>query len=278
MTTPSPLRPQHPHDGSGTSVLISPLLAGCGFSHGFFTRRGGFSARPFDSLNFSVSVGDTAESVQRNMQVAAEHLGVTPGAIYFLAQVHGNECVSVHGTERQADVWQLEADALCGAPSKGSALDPSRYAVAVRTADCVPILIGCRNSRITAACHAGWRGCVSGVVLATVARLRDLGASHLVAAIGPHISMQAFEVSAEVAHALAAASPDADIVDWSGARPHVDLRKMVRSQLRQAGLPDEDIEDVHGCTLTDGELFYSHRRDGKNSGRHLSAIVPGPAR
>lgn len=217
-------------------------------------------------------------SVRRNLQLAAEHLGVPPEAIYFLSQVHGNDCLVIRGTERQADVWQLEADALCGTPVGVAAVGSSPYAVAVRTADCVPILIGCRTSGITAACHAGWRGCVSGVALATVAKLRDLGASHIVAAIGPHISMQAFEVSAEVADALAAASPHADIVDRSRSRPHVNLRLMVRSQLRQAGLADEDIEDVQGCTLTDKETFYSHRRDGKNSGRHLSAIVPRMAR
>jgi len=96
----------------------------------------------------------------------------------------------------------------------------------------------------------------------------------LVAAIGPHISVQAFEVSEDVAETILKASLDPHIVDRSQAKPHVDLRRMLRAELRSQGLDDAAIDDVWGCTVLEPARFFSFRRDGKASGRHLSAIVP----
>ncbi len=100
----------------------------------------------------------------------------------------------------------------------------------------------------------------------------------LIAAIGPHISLAAFEVSEEVAQTLLAASRDPDIVlrspPPSHAKPHVDLRRMLRAELASQGLAEGAIDDVWGCTVLEPERFFSFRRDGKASGRHLSAIVP----
>ncbi|HET9957180.1 MAG TPA: polyphenol oxidase family protein, partial [Polyangiaceae bacterium] len=148
-------------------------------------------------------------------------------------------------------------------------------ACAVRTADCVPILIADRRSGAVAAVHAGWRGVVGSVIECA---LRELARSQSeapewVAAIGPHISRAAFEVSDEVAHQLQQASPDPGVVDRSRARPHVDLRRIVRAKLLALGVEASWIDDVDGCTVSDARQFFSFRRDGAQSGRHLSAIV-----
>jgi copper oxidase (laccase) domain-containing protein len=130
-----------------------------------------------------------------------------------------------------------------------------------------------------AAVHAGWRGIVAGVIPAAVATLRAEAAfpPELIAAIGPHISSRAFEVSSEVAGEIAEACGDASVVDHArGPKPYVDLRRAARLQLGRAGLLDRDIDDVPGCTLSDSARFFSFRRDGQHSGRHLSAITPRP--
>ena len=150
-------------------------------------------------------------------------------------------------------------------------------ACCVRVADCVPILIGDQATGGAAAVHAGWRGTVARVVPAAVAELALGGGdpARMIAAIGPHISLAAFEVSEPVAAQLASASSATDVVDGScGPRPHVDLRRIIRAQLREAGLSDGSVDDVRGCTVTEPESFFSYRRDGKRSGRHLAAIVP----
>lgn len=247
-------------------VLESPLLRKLGISHGFFTRKGGVSTGPFESLSFTRTTGDSTENVDRNVAVVADSLGVPKEHIYFPLQVHGRGSVVVDGSENRTDVESFEADIT---------LTQAEVAAAIRTADCVPVLVACVETGWVAACHAGWKGCVAGVVPETIARLRVLGASRLVASIGPHISVDAFEVSSETAQEIVNASPDRDILVLREGRSYINLRKMVRAQLSEVGLAQEEIDDVFGCTVLDPELFYSFRRDGDRSGRMLSAIVGG---
>jgi len=131
-------------------------------------------------------------------------------------------------------------------------------------------------SGAVAAVHAGWRGVVADVVGAAVAALRAgaPGEPDLVAAIGPHISAAAFEVGEDVATALGAVAPEVPAVRRSpGGRPCVDLRALVRAELVRAGVPTAAIDDVAGCTFSEPDRFFSFRRDGAHSGRHLAAIV-----
>lgn len=247
--------------------LESTLLCRAGFRHAFFTRHGGVSPEPFASLNFSVSVGDDPAHVAENIERAARRLGVSSAALSFLSQVHGAEVKVAH----RATALALRQE--CGDAVISGELG---VAVGVRVADCVPILIADPEGRKVGAIHAGWKGLVAGVVGAAVARLRAELPSEgrILAAIGPHISLSAFEVSEEVAQELSRASSDPGVVDWrAGARPHVDLRRLARAQLGGAGLADADIDDVAGCTVGDPSRFFSYRRDGAVGGRHLAAIV-----
>ncbi len=245
--------------------LTSRLLTESGFVHAFFTRQGGVSPAPFDSLNFA-SGGADSGSREANLELAAGVLGVARAKIYMPKQVHGVTCLTVSGAEDAQEFLELEGDAVLGARPD--------LACAVRSADCVSVLIGCVRTGRAAAVHAGWKGCVRGVIPSAIEALREAGATRLVAAMGPHISLAAFEVSEEAAAELVQASPNPDIVDRGGARPHVDLRRLARAQLRAAGLDDASVDDVYGCTVLEPDLFYSFRRDGEFSGRLLSAIVP----
>lgn len=246
----------------------SRLLSEAGFAHAFFTRRGGVSGGPYASLNFSISVGDTPENVGRNLASAAEALGVEAGRIYFMSQVHGDRTYVLDGNEQPSEVLLEQGDAIV-------ATDPT-LACAVRTADCVPLLLADAKSGAVAAVHAGWRGLVSGVIASAVLALRTHSGRdpELIAAIGPHISLAAFEVSEDVAEALERAAPGLPVVNRLEPKPHVDLRLIARAQLSAEGVSTEHIEDVVGCTFGDPERYFSFRRDGARSGRHLHAIVP----
>jgi YfiH family protein len=251
-----------------TNRLESRLLRQAGFAHAFFTRSGGVSTGPYASLNFSSSVGDTRDNVAKNVAIAAEILGTKSTNMYFLSQVHGRDVVLVTGAEHPARVLELRGDAVLTA-SAG-------VACGVRSADCVPVLFGEIRSGVVAAAHAGWRGLVAGVLRATIRKLREHAGpgAQLIAAIGPHISVDAFEVGADVAGELAALAPLTSVVrQGANGRPHVDLRSVARAELRAEGLEDTEIDDVFGCTVGDPQLFFSYRRDGPRSGRHLSAIV-----
>jgi len=248
--------------------LQSGLLTRAGFVHAFFTRRGGISEGAFQSLNLSPEVGDRADHVRENLRRAAHTLGLPPERLYVPRQVHGNAVLVLDRGHGPGVVAAATADAIVsGEPQLGCA---------VRTADCVPILLADRESGRVAAIHAGWRGVVSHVVAATLERMLMLGSQPqaLLGVIGPHISASAFEVGEDVAAQLASASSASQVVQRArGKKPYVELAKIVSAQLVDAGLDPTQIEQIPGCTHGDAAWFFSHRRDGSASGRMLSAIV-----
>jgi polyphenol oxidase len=158
--------------------------------------------------------------------------------------------------------------------------DPS-LALAIQTADCVPLLIADRVTGAVAAAHAGWRGLAAGVPGVTVAALaRELGSSpaDLVAAIGPSISAERYEVGQDVRSRFLAAGFSAQVIErWfhAGERPDhwlFDGGRSARDQLEAAGLQAASIHSSELCTATYPDLFCSYRRDGAGAGRIAAAI------
>ncbi len=249
-------------------LLVSESLKRAGFRHGFTTRAGGVSEPPFDSLDFAIL--RDPEGLAENQRRLAHAVGYDPSLLYQTKQVHGRAVVRAEGDAQR--MLTHEADALIGEPSSGAA-------VAVRIADCVPVLLADPASGRVAAVHAGWRGVVADVVGAAVRQLVRDG-SGLVAAIGPCIGACCFEVDADVADTIARTTTDSVVVrrDANAGKAFVDLRAGVRTQLRALGLSDTVIEDVPGrgsagCTRCDARRFYSYRRDGDASGRLIAVIV-----
>jgi len=249
-------------------LLVSESLKRAGFAHGFSTRLGGVSEPPYDSLDFAIlrDPGPLAENQHR----LADAVGYDPSRLYQTKQVHGRAVMLGEGDP--AALLVQEADALVAEAGSGAA-------VAVRVADCVPILVADPASGRVAAVHAGWRGVVADVVGAAV---RQLGARQggLIAAIGPCIGPCCFEVGEEVGELIVRTTTAGVIARRDEARQKVfvDLRSGVRTQLRALGLSDSAIDDVPGrgspgCTRCDEHRFYSYRRDGDSSGRLIAVIV-----
>ena len=250
-------------------LLRSTLLERAGVVHGFNLRTGGVSQGPYASLNLGRSVGDDPEHVAENLRRFASAIGYEADALFTVSQVHGAAVRVVSGADDRVAARSHEADALV-APAGG-------IAVCVRTADCIPLLLFAPDSGAAAAIHAGWRGVARGVVEAGVQALVPISRDAprgLVAAIFPHIGACCFEVGEDVAQELAALHPEpASVVDRTRSKPHVDLAAIVHAKLLALGLRAENVERVAGCTRCDPERFFSFRRDGKQSGRHVAAIV-----
>ncbi len=123
---------------------------------------------------------------------------------------------------------------------------------------------------MVAAIHSGWRGTVADIAGRAVETLAEAGADpgDLLAAIGPCIELDAFEVGEEVAEQF----EDRFVTRAGYAKPHVDLVACVRAQLEGAGLPANQIERVGACTHANSELYFSYRRDGAGIGQQLSFI------
>lgn len=255
---------------AGVVYYGSRLLDAAGAPHAFSTRFGGVSPAPFDSLNLGNPSGcdviDDGERIEQNYARLQDAIGCGGMDRCRLHQVHG------------AVVHAVRAGEPFESGMKGDALtsdDPNRV-VAVRVADCVPILVASTDGKIVAAIHAGWRGVVAGVTGAALRQLRERsGSTSLVAAIGPCIGFDAFEVGPEVVaefeRAFGSAAP---VVRTDDGKGRVDLRAAVRLQLVSGGIGSDRIDSTDRCSFRDTDEFYSHRRERGVTGRMAALIAP----
>jgi YfiH family protein len=224
-------------------------------AHFAFTDRwGGVSAAPYDELNLGGAVGDDPGAVRTNRELAAKSLGVDPARVVWMNQVHGADAVVVEEPWGERPV--PEVDAIVTA-RRGLAL-------AVLTADCVPVLLADPVAGIAAAAHAGRPGLVAGVVPAAVRAMTEQGAdpARIVARTGPAVCGRCYEVPSAMRAEVAAVEPAAH-AETSWGTPAVDVAAGVHAQLERLGVRDREQSPV--CTLESADHF-SYRRD-RTTGR-----------
>ncbi|ANM32007.1 hypothetical protein ABI59_01260 [Acidobacteria bacterium Mor1] len=253
----------------GVTVLRCRALDALEVPHAFSTRRDG------DRDDFDLGPAEPEEPrfVERRGRLAAA-AGVPGSMPVLLRQVHEARMVP----SRLIDPPE-EADASYALSPElgGSATD---LLPAVRTADCVPILLADRAGRAVAAVHAGWRGTAAGIATKAVMELARLGVPpiELVAAIGPCIGPSSYEVSAEVAEQVACTSgEDFSAPAGEPGKRMLDLARANRRQLSWSGLEEGNIHVAPFCTALRSDLFFSYRRDGAAAGR-MMALAGLPAR
>jgi len=165
-----------------------------------------------------------------------------------------------------------------GCVGEGDALitDMPGLSLAVRTADCLPILLADPRNRAIAAVHSGWRGTVAGAAVNALNKMHEnykTNPFEVVAAIGPGIGPCCYEVGPEVAAQFSHWGADPQV---RGGRPrppvHLNLANAKRTQLVAAGIPDSQIEVLPYCTKCRPDLFHSFRRDHAAAGRMISFI------
>lgn len=229
--------------------------------HAFPTRDGGVSKGAFSSLNTSFAVGDEPNDVAENLTRLARSFGVESSALITARQVHGVTVLEAAGQGVLGD-----ADAVLTS-TRG-------LLVGVRTADCLPILVEDPRSGTVAAVHAGWRGVIGEIVVRTIERLEEKGASRseLRFALGPAIQACCFEVDGDLPEKFSSAFGEGVVRPQPGkARVHLDLSWAVARSLERAGVPSSHVDVLPHCTRCD-QRFFSHRRDQGVTGRQLSLI------
>lgn len=255
---------------NGIAWYASPLLRQAGVPHAFSTRIGGISSPPFHTLNFGNPNGETAQDSQSNIdhnyRALLSAIDLPHRQICRVHQVHGN-CVALTPSQGAFDV-HAKADAIVGD-------DPHRV-LTVRVADCVPLLLALEDGSRVAAIHAGWRGIIAGVARQALSLLLDTtnrSATNVIAAIGPSIGFDAFEVGPEVLDEFTTAfGPGAPLRRRADGKGHIDLKRALQMQLETAGIRHIDTTDQ--CTVTNDNDFFSHRRDAGITGRMIAAIAP----
>ncbi|BBU22415.1 peptidoglycan editing factor PgeF [Mycobacterium xenopi] len=222
------------------------------------TRAGGVSAPPFDTFNLGDHVGDDPAAVAANRARLAAAIGLGANRVVWMNQIHGDHVEVVDGPR---DGPVDATDALVTATP--------RLALAVVTADCVPVLMADARTGVVAAVHAGRVGAQRGVVARTLEVMLALGAhaDDVSALLGPAVSGRNYEVPAAMADEVEAALPGSRTTTSTGTAG-LDLRAGIACQLSELGVTAIDIDPR--CTVEDPSLF-SHRRDAP-TGRMASLV------
>jgi polyphenol oxidase len=201
--------------------------------------------------------------------------GTKPHGAHHLKQVHGVEILQAEAALSAPDLTgRADGDALWTA-------DPL-VTVAVKTADCLPVLLADPNSRRVMALHAGWRGLTTGIIGRAIQTFEalNLNLEKLIVAIGPSISREHYEVGEEVAAALfegdiklSPTQASLAIAKGQADKWHLDLKVAAVSALINAGLEPNHIEIVQACTYRE-KFWHSYRREGRGCGSNWSWITP----
>ncbi|MGW2201934.1 peptidoglycan editing factor PgeF [Streptomyces sp. NPDC001774] len=234
--------------------MIEQLEPVSGAHFAFTDRWGGVSAVPYEELNLGGAVGDDPEAVHANRARAAGALGLDPGRVVWMNQVHGPDVAVVDGPWGDRPVPQVDAIVTT---RRGLAL-------AVLTADCTPVLLADPVAGVVAAAHAGRPGMIAGVVPAAVKAMIELGAdpARITARTGPAVCGRCYEVPDTMRAEVAAVEPAA-FAETSWGTPAVDVTAGVHAQLERLGIRDRQASEV--CTRESGD-HYSYRRD-RTTGR-----------
>jgi len=295
------------YHGNARYLQFSHFLQFPDLIHASFTRLGGYSKTPYRGLNVSYSIGDDFENVLRNRLLALRALQIQAYPCATLWMVHGAE-VATLGKEPWDDwrtdwphySYQIDQHKLIWTTKprrKADALITRRsgVALAMSSADCVPLLFYDPVERVAGLAHAGWRGTARGIAAITIhAMSEQFGCSpnNIHVGIGPSIGPCCYEVSEEVqGYFMGQQAFDSDPADvryrkliresavfnmkriQSHDSLRLDLWETNRNQLLMAGVVPEHIESSDVCTSCKKEHFFSHRAEHGKAGRFPTILA-----
>lgn len=243
-----------------------------GITHFVTTRIGGESEGAYSSFNLSEYTGDDPARVAENRLSLCAEIGIPGTNLYVPYQTHSDRIAVLDEL-----FLQKSAEEKHNALQNVDALITNQIGVCigVTTADCVPILLYDPINKVVAAVHAGWRGTIAKIASKTVETMVSQFGSQpndLIAAIGPSIGPDSFEVGEEVAQQFEA-SGYSHCVLRNREKPNVDLWKTNCTILTESGIPFDQIEIAGVCTYISHQNYFSARRLGIHSGRSVSGIM-----
>jgi polyphenol oxidase len=230
-------------------------------THAIFSRRGGVSSRPWDSLNMGGTVGDEPGHVSENRNRALKALGKEPGSVYDVWQVHGIN-VAIATTPRNPDRPHDHADAIL--------TNIPNLTLMMRFADCVPIFLFDPIQKVIGIAHAGWQGTINGIIPACIDAMRAKYGSKpgdISAGIGPSIGPDHYQIGEEVADQVRSTFQEeaVDLLSIVEGAIFFNLWAANQLQLEKCGV--NKIENSGICTACNLDNWYSHRAEHGTTGR-----------
>ena len=251
-------------------ILVCRTLEDAGFVNGFSTRLGGVSPFPEADLNLAGYDEDSSQNIEENRR---RFLSIFQDDFRLATvwQIHSDKIKFV-ASEDDIEMSDGKFDALVS--------DLDGVLVGVKTADCVPVLMGDTSTGAFAAAHAGWRGSAQSIVTKTIEQMKlrfGTDPADIVCAIGPAATCKSYEIGQDVIDAFAQNFRDAAKYFKPTRDGHalVDLHAANRDQLLDAGVRGDAIFTAPVCTMQRTDLFFSYRVEKKlygRTGRLLSVV------
>jgi polyphenol oxidase len=254
----------HFKENHGIRYMVFDILETSGLvMHGFSTRTGGVSPEPYDSLNMGLSSGDSRENVMENRRLFGNALGCIPEESIDLE--HGDQVHTIKSRDRAS---RVVADAVITAAKD--------FPLSIFFADCVPIYILDRKTPAIGLVHGGWRSTARKIVdrtLQTMQSTYGTDPKDCSAAIAPSIGPCCFLVDEDVAGIfLRTFKGWEDLIVKTSNKWSIDLWNIHKRSLLLCGIPEEQIALCSQCTSCSSKIYFSFRRDKKNSGR-MAAVL-----
>ncbi len=237
--------------------------------HAFGTRWGGVSQEPFANFNFSRQVGDKEGNIEQNREILSTAFHIPRGGFLTVEQVHGDKIAVING-----DV----PDSQCYPGYDGIISNRPGLALAVKTADCLPVFLVDAQKRVIGAVHAGWRGTALGITARAVeifVKKFSSSPTDIMAVLGPSIGPCCYEVDEVVFNLMAEVRGNTDFLSGRDEKGKwmLDLAMANSCQLEDAGLLPGNIVSAGTCTSCNREKFFSHRGEGGNTGRQINFLM-----
>lgn len=254
----------------GVPYLIYPLFENTGIvNHGFSTRFGGVSTGCFASMNISTTRGDNPEAVAKNRELIAQAIGVNVQDFTYTHQTHTTNVAVVRAEDRGTQF--METDGLI--------TDVPGICLVTFFADCVPLYFVDPVKRAIGLSHSGWRGTVNKMGKVTVEKMTEVFGSapgDILAAIGPSICQDCYEVSADVIEKF---KENFEEELWSklfyereNGKYQLNLWEANRQVFLEAGISEDHMAVTNLCTHCNPDILFSHRMTGNKRG-NLSAFL-----
>ncbi len=235
-------------------------------AHFSTTRTGGFSKNHLAGFNLGYTVGDEPKIVSQNLKLLAGVLAIEKEQMVFPKQTHS---ANIGIVKNSSDTF-LNTDALL--------TNIPGICIAIRTADCVPVLLFDPVQKVVAAIHSGWKGTIQKIAQRTIKLMQQkfgTNPQNIIAGIGPSIGPDVYEIGAEVVEKFTAEFDQNQIIKpiQDSGKAFLNLWEANKQILIRADVPESQIEIAEMCTYSHPELFYSARRDGVKCGRLASGIM-----
>lgn len=253
-----------------TRYFTFDIFSGHNIFHGVFTRKGGVSPHPWDSLNVGLTVGDDSNRVKENRERIFRTFELDNRRIFDVWQVHSTKVIRVNSTRNKYSKIK-KADAMVS--------NLSGLGLFMRFADCVPIFLYDPVRKVIGITHAGWKGTIAGIAGKTIKKMvRGYGSEpgDIIAAIGPSICTEHYEVGPEVIKKIEDSfGSDANSLLFETSRKSrekklFDLKRANEKSILSMGVNQIEVSQIcTACNLTD---WYSHRGEYGKTGR-FGAII-----